>query len=398
MSRLDLLDRAESLLAGGHSAEALPLLSRALAGGGDPFFRADVLQRRADALRALSRFEDALKDFWAAHALYRRCGVLSERLRTLLGASACLRVLSRYKEADRMWRSVARLLPKTGRVFDPSPEEFNLEIGLVLRGLGRMPEAVRVLRAVIPRLAARKDVEGLQHAWWAVAGAERFSGRYDLALTAFERSAALARRNKDTAAEAYAWCGEAGCLRILGKGGASLRKYRAAHAFFRRSKDRFGEAYGFCGMANALRTYGDPRKTLPLYRSSAALYTQVGDVGSRAFAYWGLGGSHRRLGRHAEALRFYRDALRDFTQVGDTRGVLMALLGLGRTEGERGRPAAARPPILRALALARREKHPYEAAQARHELNRLSGTPSPAALFRPFGVPPAAVAAWKDLP
>jgi tetratricopeptide (TPR) repeat protein len=388
------LQKAESHLAQGRPARALPLLSR-LAGTGDRFFRADVLHRRAEALRALSRFEEALQDYWKAHKLYRLSGVLSERIRTLLGASACLRVLSRYGEADRMWRSVSSLLP---RLKDPAPEEISLEIGLVLRGLGRTREAVRRLRAVIPHLAARKDLEGLQHAWWAVAGAERFSGRYDLALGAFDRAAGLAKLNKDVSAEAFAWCGRAGCLRILGRGRDSFLDYKRAHAVFRRTGDLFGEAYGLCGMGNSLRTYGDPRKTLPLYQRSALLYARVGDEGSRAFALWGLGGASRRLGKLNDAVRLYRQALASFRKVRDTRGVLMALLGWGRTEAELGKTAAALARLSQAAALARKENHPYEEALARLEMERASARPLNAGRFKRFGVPVSAVKAWKDLP
>ena len=400
MNPIDLLTEAERLLDAGRPEEALPLLSRAArAAGSDRFFLADVLFRRAEALRALSRYEQALMDYWEAHRLYRRCGVASERLRTLLGASACLRVLSRYRQADRMWRSVARLLPSpVARAADPSSEEFQLEIALVRRGLGDMAGATRLLRTAIPRLEKKKDSEALQHAWWSLAGAERFAGRYGEALKAFAKADVLARKNGDPSAAAYAWCGMGGCLRILGRVGESLAFYRRAHAYFMRSKDRFGEAYGLCGMANSLRTYGDPRKAIPLYRRSAALYEKVGDPGSRAFALWGLGGSHRRLGQYPEALEFYREALRDFKKVGDTRGVLMALLGLGKTFGETARRDQAERFLSRARVLAEKEKHPYEAALSRLEMERVQGRPLTVARFPPFGVKSTVVSSWKDLP
>jgi|GEM_PF-1178390 len=399
MNRVVLLTTAEELLTNSRPGEALPFLIRAARAGGDRFFQADVLQRRGEALRSLSRFEEALRDYWAAHRLYRLTGVRSERLRTLLGASACLRVLSRYAQADRMWRSVSHLLPTfKDAAADPPAEEFKMEISLVRRGLGDLAGAIKMLNQTIPRLKKRAKADALQHAWWALAGAERFAGRYGRALKAYRRAAALAHRNRDRPAEAYANCGEAGCLRILGKGMLSLRLYDRAHNFFVREGDRFGEAYGLCGMGNALRTYGDPKKAVPLYRRSAALYARVGDEGSRAFALWGLGGSFRRMGRRDSAIRFYREALEPFKKVGDARGELMALLGLGRTMGETGRGAGAAAVLRRARSIALNKKHPYVAALARMELLRLPGDPAPAFLFRPFGVPASAVRRWMDLP
>lgn len=398
LNAIDLLQKAEDWIAAARPERALPLFSKILKKSNDPFFEADVLQMRADALRVLSRFEDALKDYWEAHRLYRRCGVLSERLRTLLGASACLRVLSRYGEAAKMWRSVAPLLPKPKQSFDPTSSEFLMEIALVRRGLGEMTEAKRLLTSAILSLEGEKDPEALQHAWWALAGVERFSGCYDRALSAFHKAERLALRNRDAGAQAYAWCGMGGCLRILGKGEESLRFYRRAHDHFQKVEDRFGTAYGLCGMANALRTYGDPEKTIALYRESSALYDKVGDVGSRAFALWGLGGSHRRLGRFKESMAYYRESHRDFKKVGDTRGLLMALLGFGRSLGETGDPASGRVHLDRALALAIKEKHPYEAALARLERARLEGRPLPTGLLKPFGVTSSVVQKWKDIP
>jgi tetratricopeptide (TPR) repeat protein len=398
MNPIQLLDSGEAALRAGRPAAALPLLSKALRRAQDPFFQGDVLLRRAEALRALSRFRPALADCVEAAELYRRCGARGESLRAVLGASACLRVLSRYQDADALWRSAEALLPKPGRPADPSFEEVRLETALVLRGLGKHAEAASVLKSLIPRLNARRDGEALQHAWWALAGAERFGGRFRPALAAFGRAADLARRNGDRSAEAYAWCGEAACLRILGEGLLSFQTYRRAHRRFTAEEDVFGEAYGLCGMGNALRVCGDPAAALPLYDRSARLYQKVGDRGSRAFALWGLGGAHRRLGDHALALARYRAALKDFTAVGDRRGEVLALIGLGRTENDRGKRALARPALEKALVAARKEGLAFEAALALMELERMSIRFSPARLFRPFGLPPAAVSAWKDLP
>src|SRR5690349_13191206 len=128
---LSYLQSAEAFLERDQTARAVPLLTKALRSGPDRFLRAEILWRRAESLRALGEFRLALADYWASHRLYRLCGVGSERLRTLLGASACLRILGRFSEAARMWRNASRM--DFFRQADPTPEEVSLERALVER-------------------------------------------------------------------------------------------------------------------------------------------------------------------------------------------------------------------------------------------------------------------------
>ncbi|MGQ0645689.1 MAG: tetratricopeptide repeat protein [Elusimicrobiota bacterium] len=386
-----LLGKAEALLTKNSPALALPLL-KAAAGRArrDVFLKAEIAAQTAEALRALGRFKESLSSYWNAHRLYRLGGVPSERLRALLGASACLRILGHFDRARAMWRSVSG--KEFFRVADPSPDVVLLEIALVERGAGNLKRARALLARCLRGLKRRGDAEALRHAWWALGGTERFLGNYPAALAAYRRAEISARRLKDDSAAGYALCGQAGCLRVLGRWRESLRRYRRAHEIFAKAGDPFGRAYGLCGMGNAWRVGGDAEKSLPLYKASAALYRRVGDEGSRAFAFWGLGGSLRRLGKHSAAAAHYRRALKIFRKVKDARGEVSALLGLGRVLKESGRPGSQKF-FRRAAAAARAAGLPYERALCRFQ----AGQSSPAA-FRPFGISPSAAAAWKYIP
>ena len=386
---LSLLQKAEGFYARGRYDRARPLFARAREKTTDPYLRADILHQEAETLRALGLFHRALALYGRAHALYRRLKVPTERLRTLLGVSACLRVLGRYARARALWRTVER----AGRfgASSPPPEEIWMESALVERGLGNFPRArsllQRALRAPGISPAAR------QHAWWSLGGVERFSGRLPSAVDAFSRAAALARRLGDPSAEAFALCGAGGVARVLGRSAASLAFYRRAHGLLDRLGDPFGRAYGLCGMANAHRTYGDARKTLPLYHRSAGLYRRLGDESSEGFAWWGLGGSYRRLGRWAESRRAYGKALGLFRKSDDARGVVMAVLGLGAWAEETDRAIRAVNFRERALREARRHRLSYETALARWALD-----PRQVGGLGAFGVSPATVKRWKDIP
>lgn len=391
---LELLRRAELLLDRGSNAQALPLLKRAARGAGaDLFLKAEIAWKRGEALRAQGRFNEALRAYEISQRLYLACRVPSESLRAWLGASACLRILGRFERARGLWRRIRKKYPgyfsrTSPAVSSASPEELQLEIALVERGAGRLGAARKILIPAIRAFSKSKDTEGLRHAWWALGGIERFSGRYRPALAAFKMAERLARQLGDSSAVAYALCGQAGCQRILGKGKLSLKSYRQAFQIFRRLRDSFGQAYGLCGMGNALRVWGDAKKSLPLYRRSAALYTRVGDKGSLAFAWWGRAGSLRRLGEHREAQYWYEKALRAFRQVKDARGEIMALLGIARTAHSKAAFLTRRA----ALRLAQRHHLPYEAALALWELKR---NPKP---LQKLGVSPTVFQAWQDVP
>lgn len=379
---LSLLAKAESLFARGAWSSARALLRRCAAPA-DPFLTADIFHKRAECERALGAYKEALAHYHRARALYGRLAVPSEEQRAILGASHCLRVLSRYRDADRLWR--VRPLSHT------AGGDVSLERALVFRGLGRFSEARRALTQARGAFARAGDAAGLQHVHWALGGLERFSGRLRHARPAFVAAARWAKKNGDESARAFALCGLAGVERVLGLDGASLAHYREASRIFEKLKDPFGRAYGLCGRANALRTFGDPRPTLGLYARSASLYRRLGDASSEGFAHWGRGGTLRRLRRFAASARAYQTALHLFRKSDDPRGVVMALLGRARLAEDRLDPRGAARDRSAALAFARRHRLPYEAALARREAGARRA-------LAPFGVPDGALRRWRDIP
>lgn len=379
---LSLLAKAETLFSRGDWTSALALLRRCAAPG-DAFLSADILFKRAECERTLGFYKDALTHYRRARSLYTRLKVGSEACRSTLGASHCLRVLSRYAEASRLWRG------RPG--FNRAGGDVSLEVALVERGAGRFAAARRALKKARAVFARTGDAAGLQHAFWALGGLERFSGRLRRAVPAFRAAEVWARRNGDASARAFALCGLAGIQRVLGQDRPSFNNYREASRIFDRLKDPFGRAYGLCGQANALRAFGDPRPTLALYRRSAALYRRLGDASSEGFAHWGRGGSLRRLGRFSDAIRAYDKAMSLFKKSDDPRGIVMAHLGRARWAASVGQPTRAARERAAAGAAARRHHLPYETALARFEAGDRRALSA-------LGVPASAVRRWRDLP
>ena len=373
-------------------ADAHGLLVRARRKPADSFLKAEIFQKDAEALRALGRFRESLSCSLSAHRIYRQLRIPTERISSLLGASACLRVLGRYAEARRLW----------ARDIHPHVSQVDLERALVARGQGKFAETrQRLARAIklLSRAGSVASLSDLQHAYWISGGLERFTGNFQKARQAFQRAFRLARRSGDVSAEAFALCGLGGVERVLGFDRASLSHYGAAHRLLKKKGDPFGEAYGLCGQANVHRTFGDARRCLPLYRRSAALYRRLGDESSEAFAHWGLGGSFRRLKQFRSAFVSYQKALRLFKKSKDERGVIMTHLGLARWAEEQGQTDEALRQGIRGLAVARRANLRYETALARYEIGRRQRPLRPPfGILKSSGISTAVLKRWRDIP
>lgn len=369
--------------------EAERLFTKALKSNRDLFLRAEILYRRAESRRSQSKFILALADYWASHQYYRKLNIPSERLRTVLGASQCLRILSRYPDARRLWVSVAK--QSFYNAPDPSPADVRLERALVARGEGHWADA-RSYLAEAKKLINEKDLSSRQHLYWVEGGVERFSGHPREARVAFQKATALAREMGDGRALAYALCGWAGVDRVLGYEKGSFENYQKAYAEFQKDKDLFGQAYGLCGQANALRTFGDASLSLSLYRRSAGLYNRLGDASSEGFAWWGLGGSFRRLGQWTKSRNAYVQATALFKKSKDDRGLVMALLGEARLADDLKKVSLSKAKRTTARSLARSKKLPYEMALCDHE-SGVSSSP-----LASFGISSDVLSRWKDIP
>jgi tetratricopeptide (TPR) repeat protein len=396
MTALILLSKAEPLLNLERWSSAHDLLRRARQLPADSFLRAEILSRDGEALQGMSLFREALWCYSKAHNLYEKLGIPFEQISSLLGVSACLRIIGNYSRARRMWRSVERA--SFFGVKGPIHFGVELERALVARGEGDFAETRRRVEKVLKE-GARGDLSDLQHAYWISGGLERFTGNFLKALVSYTKAVRLAVKIGNDSSRAFALCGMAGVQRVLGDDRASINNYRAAHHLLKKKRDPFGEAYGLCGTANAFRTFGDAKKTLPLYRRSSALYKRLGDESSEAFAYWGLGGSLRRLGQFGPSLSAYQRAQKLFKKSHDDRGRVMTHLGLARVAEDRGHLRLALREVGKAQGVARQSKLRYETALALFERGRLQ-TPDrpPFGVLKSLGIRVSALRRWRDIP
>ena len=101
-----------------------------------------------------------------------------------------------------------------------------------------------------------------------------------------------------------------------------------------------------------LQNGADPAAALPRFERSLAIGRQLGDLGGQAQVLNNMGNLLRQQGHFAEALTRLKEAHDLALAARDVSRLRVALVILGRVGVDLGDPAAARPPLERALALA----------------------------------------------
>ena len=250
---------------------------------------------RAETLRALGRFEEALaaydrtvEDF--PHDAFARTG-----------RAETLRALGRFDEA----------LAAYDRTVEDFPHDAVARTGRAetLRALGRFDEALA---------AYDRTVEDFpQNAVARTGRAEtlRALGRFDEALAAYDRTV------EDFPQNAFARTGRAETLRALGR-------FEEALAAYDRTVEDFPQnAVARNGRAETLRALGRFDEALAAYDRT------VEDFPQNAFARNGRAETLRALGRVEEALAAYDRTVEDFPQDAVARnGRAETLRALGRFE------------------------------------------------------------------
>ena len=160
------------------------------------------LERRAQCLVDLKRFEDAIADFDAAVALYepeyKSLGLLSNRALAYEGLSDWKRALSDYDEVVRLSSAV-----------DRAPPYVLNSRGNVLSSLGRYEDALESYRLSAETFQKSRNLSGAIYARSNAALMLAELGREDDAVSEFE-AVARARRAPSTRAPLWRRCGGAG--------------------------------------------------------------------------------------------------------------------------------------------------------------------------------------------
>jgi CHAT domain-containing protein/Flp pilus assembly protein TadD len=176
-------------------------------------------------------------------------------------------------------------------------------------------------------------------------------GRYDEAVTFFDRSLALWKPEDGPGKKALTLLNRGRLQQDLGEVAPAGERFREALALFRQAKDKNHEAATLNALGNLDKDAGRPAEALESLEEALKLR----EPGSRGQAVTlnTLGAVYRQLGRPADARQAYEKALPIFLRLGDSREQARCLGNLGRLEAANGDDAAAFDSFDRALGLFR---------------------------------------------
>lgn len=341
---MENLEKIERHLDDGKFSKALACLGNITCEGG----KARTFFLKGEALRGLGLFAEAIKEYALARKASK--GDRELELGALLGEARCNRALGNKKGAFGPARKALALSKRTGL----RTEDAELEWALVLRLVGRLPEAARLLERLFKGYKKAGDRTGAAFALWALGGLYRLQGRYAEGIKAFEGSLKFAGRDKDEAACGYALFGLGGLLRVAGFMGRALDCYVRARKLFSGTDDAFAKAYAECGTANVLRQLGRLEEAYAGYTRAHKLYSALSDWADLGFVEWGMGEIKKRNGDFASALAHYRKAAALFKGRSEPRGEAMTLLSLASLYYLTGETARAENQHAAALAFIKR--------------------------------------------
>lgn len=346
MNPIERLERAKELLDEFKPDRALRLLGRSV----PPVLAAERSFLAGEALREQGFFEAAVARYQQA---LRRGGDWDIKLDSCLGQAKAWRCLGMTVRARHAWSRASSFARRPGK---PRAEELELENAMIERAEGDYPRALSHLEILLRRYQNRGDHAAAGFAFWAIAGARRFSGDLAGSERDYQRSLSLCRRVKDREGAVYALFGLGGVCRIRGRLHNAQGYYAAALDSVRGSPDLFARAYAHCGLANVLRRMGYLARARGHYLLSRALYGALKDRVDGAYVDWGLGQLALSSGDLRSARRYLNAALAAFTRFNETRGQVLSEYSLAAVLHAAGKTSAAEALFDRAVARARRAK------------------------------------------
>ncbi|MBI5562513.1 MAG: tetratricopeptide repeat protein [Deltaproteobacteria bacterium] len=291
----------------------------------------------AEKKRGASKFLEAIPIYLEAKKLAPKDSELKAACSASLGdtyrmAGAFVKAVKCYKEAHRL----SVILGDEMRGLDAL-----VGLGLSLRALGSIKEAIAVFDGALAGYRKAKDEAGTAFTLWARAGALRIKGDLNGALGGFAEARGIFKRLRDQSGVGYCLTGLGGASRVAGFPKESGKHYAEANKLFTKHKDAFGVAYSYCGVANSLRMQGDFKASLAYFKKAKTQYKRIGDKVSYAYTLWGEGSSLLMLGKAELASEDFKEAARLFRETKDRRGLIYCELSRGQMQFKKNASKAA---------------------------------------------------------
>ncbi|WP_262928513.1 tetratricopeptide repeat protein [Streptomyces sp. TRM68416] len=271
----------------------------------------EVLERFGERGEALAWFDAERAGLVAAVEWGRE-----ERFgREVVWLAACLAEYLDWRRYFDDWVAVAEAaVEAAGRAGDRLGEAdaWN-NLGLALRGVGRVEEAVQAHSRARDLLQAAGDRPGEADAWNNLGIALREAGRVEEAVQALTRARDLFQAAGNRPGEASAWNNLGIALREAGRVEEAVQAHTRARDLHRAVGNRPREASAWNNLGLALGEAGRVEEAVEAYGTSLEICRECEHWYGAGQALYNLADLHETVGRPAEARAAYLEAADAYT-------------------------------------------------------------------------------------
>ena len=288
-------------------------------------------------------------------------------------------VLTEYfvwrRHLDDWLATAAICLAAAKRLADGTNEGKALNnLGMVLRGVGRLKEAVTAFQRAAAISQATGDRRGEAAALNNLALALQEVGRFEEAVSALQAVLMICRKTGDRRGEGMALSNLGVALTEAGQVGEAIDAHQGATVIFRKIGDRYGEGVALSGLGSALHKVGRFGEAIEAHQAGLAICKETGDRNGEGIALSNLGLALKEVGRFGEAIGAYQGAAAICQENDDPPNEGMALYSLGQLLLEIGRFAQAIKPCREAAVIFRETGDQHREGAALYSLgNALQG-------------------------
>jgi tetratricopeptide (TPR) repeat protein/nucleoside phosphorylase len=242
---------------------------------------------------------------------FERAGYWQQAVKLLAGFLAVAE-----RQAD--WRAVVQLRIQQAKY-------------LSLRGdLQAAEKVLEPLDAIISKVEERTVRERYEAMWlMTLGGVLRRQGRWDKAISTFERSARIEEHLGNRHGQAMALNVLGGMLQRQGKFDEAAGEFQRSYELLAEDGDRRGQAKVLTSLGGVFQRQGKLEEAVKAYERSAKIERELDNSRGLAMVLYSLGGVLQRQGKLDEAVDALNQSATIEEQVGDKRHQAMVLNSLG---------------------------------------------------------------------
>ena len=298
------------------------------------------------------QFQEALKMYQQALAIFEEVGEKDSQGMTLVGIGVVHMKLGQYPQALEKYQQALTIFQHAGK---KNKKGLALTyIGLIYRKLGDYPQALSFYQKALAIQKEIDDKKGQGTTLNNIGLVYSLQGQYKKALEFYQQALMIRKQTNDKDGEANTIGNIGENYSHLGQYDKSLEFYNQALLIAREIGDKIREGDMLNGIGIVYDNTGKHTQSLNIYQQALVLRQQYGSKEEQAETIGNIGLVYSNLGQYAKSLEFHQQALAISQQIGDPEGESISFNSIGGLYYNFGQYSKALSFYQRALAISKK--------------------------------------------